>query len=65
VPVEAVIREGDLAVVWVEEEPMVFQRRKVKLGLEQEGRVQIRDGLKAGDLVLVRGAIFVDNESQQ
>jgi cobalt-zinc-cadmium efflux system membrane fusion protein len=60
-----VIREGDLAVVWVEEEPMVFQRRKVKLGLEQEGRVQIRDGLKAGDLVLVRGAIFVDNESQQ
>jgi membrane fusion protein, heavy metal efflux system len=44
---------------------MVFQRRKVKLGLEQEGRVQIRDGLKAGDLVLVRGAIFVDNESQQ
>ena len=49
VPVEAVIRESDLAVVWVEEEPMVFRRRKVKLGLEQEGRVQIRDGLKAGD----------------
>jgi membrane fusion protein, heavy metal efflux system len=65
VPVEAVIREGDLAVVWVEDEPMVFRRRKVKLGLEQEGRVQIRDGLRAGDLVLVRGAIFVDNESQQ
>ena len=62
---EAVIREGDLAVVWVEEEPMVFGRRKVKLGLEQEGRVQIREGLRAGDLVLVSGAIFVDNESRQ
>jgi multidrug efflux pump subunit AcrA (membrane-fusion protein) len=37
----------------------------VKLGLEQEGRVQIRDGLKGGDLVVVRGAIFVHNESQQ
>ena len=38
VPVEAVIREGDQAVVWVEQEPLVFQRRKVKLGIEQDGR---------------------------
>ena len=48
VPSRRVIREGDHAVVWVEEEPMVFRRRNVKLGIEQDGRVQIRDGLKAG-----------------
>ena len=65
VPVEAVIREGDVAVVWVEDEPMLFRRCKVKLGIEQDGRVQIRDGLKAGELVVVRGAIFVDNEWRQ
>ena len=65
VPVEAVIREGDLAVVWVEEEPMLFRRRKVKLGMEQEGRMQIREGLKAGELIVARGAIFVDNEWRQ
>ncbi len=65
VPVEAVIREGDVAVVWVENEPLLFRRCKVKLGIEQEGRLQIRDGLKAGDLVVVRGAIFVDNEWRQ
>ena len=65
VPGEAVIREGDVAVVWVEEEPMLFRRCKVKLGIEQDGRVQIRDGLKAGDLVVVRGAIFVDNAWRQ
>ena len=33
VPVEAVIRDGDVASVWVEREPMLFERRKVKLGI--------------------------------
>jgi len=65
VPVEAVIREGDLATVWVEQEPMLFKRRKVRLGMEQEGRVQIREGLEEGERVVTRGAIFVDNEWRQ
>ena len=65
VPVEAVIWEGDVAVVWVEREPMVFERRKVKVGIEQDRRLQIADGLKAGDRVIGRGAIYVHNELQQ
>jgi cobalt-zinc-cadmium efflux system membrane fusion protein len=65
VPADAVIREGDVAVVWVEIAPMQFQRRRVKLGIEQDGRIQIRHGLEAGDRVVGRGAIFVDNEWRQ
>lgn len=65
VPIEAVIREGDLAAVWVQSEPLVFRRRPVELGLEQDGSVQIRGGLKAGEVVVGRGAIFVDNEWRQ
>ncbi|MET0869097.1 MAG: efflux RND transporter periplasmic adaptor subunit, partial [Pseudorhodoplanes sp.] len=65
VPIEAVIREGDLATVWVQSNPQMFERRKVTLGLEQDGRVQIRTGLKAGEIVVGRGAIFVDNEWKQ
>jgi cobalt-zinc-cadmium efflux system membrane fusion protein len=65
VPVEAVIWEGDVAVAWVEREPMVFQRRKVKVGLEQDGRLQIKDGLQAGVLVVGRGAIYLQNVLQQ
>jgi cobalt-zinc-cadmium efflux system membrane fusion protein len=65
VPTLAVIREGDVTVVWVEEEPALFRRRKVKIGMEQEGRVQIREGLKPGELIVARGAIFVDNEWRQ
>jgi cobalt-zinc-cadmium efflux system membrane fusion protein len=60
-----VIWEGEQAVVWIEREPMVLQRRKVKVGMQQDGRTQIRDGLKSGDLVVSRGAIFVQNELDQ
>jgi cobalt-zinc-cadmium efflux system membrane fusion protein len=65
VPIEAVIWEGETPIVWVEREPMTFQRRKVKVGPEQDGRVQIREGVREGESVVGRGAIFVDNEWRQ
>ena len=65
VPTEAVIREGDVATVWVETEPMLFKRRVVDIGIQQNGLTQIRGGLDVGELVVARGAIFVDNEWRQ
>jgi cobalt-zinc-cadmium efflux system membrane fusion protein len=62
VPVEALVRDGEVTSVWVEEKPMMFRRQQVRVGLEQDGRVQIREGLKPGEVVVARGAIFVDNE---
>ena len=62
VPVEAVIWEGELPVVWVGREPQVFERRRVQAGLEQGRKLQILGGLKAGEVVIGRGAIFIDNE---
>jgi membrane fusion protein, heavy metal efflux system len=65
VPVEAVIWQADVAMVWVEREPLIFERRKVKVGLEQDGRWQINDGLEAGERVVGRGAIYLQNQLQQ
>ena len=65
VPTDAVIREGDVAAVWVETEPMLFKRRVVEIGIQQDGLTQILGGLDAGELVVARGAIFVDNEWRQ
>lgn len=65
VPTVAVIREGEVATVWVETEPMLFKRRVVEIGIQQDGFTQIRSGLAAGEFVLARGAIFVDNEWRQ
>ncbi len=62
VPVNAVIWEGDLATIWVEREPNMMERRKVKVGMEQDGRVQIKEGVKVGERVVGRGAIYVQNE---
>ena len=64
VPAAAVIRDGEQASVWVQRAPMTFQRRKVKVGLERDGLVQILDGITAGEQVVGRGAVFVDNESR-
>jgi cobalt-zinc-cadmium efflux system membrane fusion protein len=65
VPAQSVIWEGETAAVWVEREPMLFQRRKVRMGLVLDGRLQVREGLKPGEMVVGRGAIFVDNEWRQ
>jgi cobalt-zinc-cadmium efflux system membrane fusion protein len=62
VPVSSIIREGDAASVWVECEPRVFERRSVRLSGEVNGLVQVTSGLNAGERVVGRGAIFVDNE---
>jgi cobalt-zinc-cadmium efflux system membrane fusion protein len=62
VPIASIIRNGDVASVWIECEPRVFERRKVLLGGETNGLVQIVSGLKPGERVVGRGAIFVDNE---
>ncbi len=62
VPVTSIIREGDTASVWVESEPKIFERRRVQLGGEVNGQVQVTAGLKPGERVVGRGAIFVDNE---
>jgi membrane fusion protein, heavy metal efflux system len=65
VPIDAVIRQGAVATVWIQQQPLRFERRLVSIGIEQDGQVQIRDGLKPGELAVARGAIFLDNQWRQ
>ena len=39
-----------------------FEKRVVKLGQEQLGRVQVLDGLKAGDKVVTEGSFILKSE---
>ena len=62
-PSEAIVREGDgTMTVWVTTDRHRFQRRTVKVGLEQDGWRQVVDGLKLGELVASTGAIFLSNK---
>jgi cobalt-zinc-cadmium efflux system membrane fusion protein len=65
VPAVAIIREGGGARVWVQSEPQAFQLRNVKIGVQQDGCVEVQEGVTRGEVVVARGAIFVDNELRQ
>jgi Cu(I)/Ag(I) efflux system membrane fusion protein len=63
VPVSAVIDSGSRQVVIVERGEGLFEPRPVKLGLRSDGFVEIREGLKSGEKVVVTGNFLIDAES--
>lgn len=63
-PESAVIREGDTARVWRLEADGSLRIRPVTTGAVQDGMVQIIQGLKVGDKVVTKGALFVDQAGQ-
>ena len=61
-PLDAVVREGDGSMnVWITTDRRHFERRTVKIGLQQDGFDQILDGLRPGELVVGKGAVFLSN----
>ena len=63
VPVSAVIDSGNRQVVIVERGEGLFEPRPVKLGRRSDGFIEIRDGLKAGEKVVVTANFLIDAES--
>ena len=63
VPTEAVIQTGKRSVVIVEQEPGKFVPVDVDVGIEVNGKSEIRNGLEAGQKVVVSGQFLIDSES--
>lgn len=61
VPVNAIVRDGAVARVWVQVDKSEFVRRDVQLGMTQAGLVQVTEGLQAGERVVSDGAVFLGN----
>jgi cobalt-zinc-cadmium efflux system membrane fusion protein len=65
-PIEAVlIKNGTDRVVYVRDGEGHYQPRTVRTGVEREGRVTILEGLTAGENVVVRGALLLDDDAEQ
>ncbi|HVY64616.1 MAG TPA: efflux RND transporter periplasmic adaptor subunit [Gammaproteobacteria bacterium] len=65
-PVEAVlIKNGTDRVVYVREGDGHYRARKVRTGTESDGHVTILEGLSAGENVVVRGALLLDDDAEQ
>lgn len=63
VPADGVVREGDgTMTVWVTTDNRHFHKRTVKIGIHQDGFVQILDSLQPGETVVTEGAVFLSNK---
>ena len=61
-PIDAVIRDGQGATVWIQTNKNTFKSVMVETGLESEDRIEIKSGIKAGDVVVVKGAYLLHSE---
>lgn len=61
-PVNAVLRDGKGATVWVKTGAHSFKNKMVTVGLESNERIEIRSGLSAGEIVVVTGAYLLQSE---
>ncbi len=61
-PINAVIRDGKGATVWVQSKKHTFKSLMVQTGLESDDRIEIKSGLKEGDIVVLTGAYLLQSE---
>lgn len=61
-PVDAVIRDGKGATVWIQTGANTFKSVMVQTGLESNDRIEIKSGLKKGDIVVLNGAYLLHSE---
>jgi len=62
IPTDAVIRNEKGNLVWVQTGHNTFKPVMVKTGIENETRIEIISGLKAGELVVTQGAYLLNSE---
>ena len=61
-PSDAVLRTGTGTSVWIQTGKGSFKSIMVTIGMEDGDRVQIKSGIKAGDIVVIRGAYLLNSE---
>jgi Cu(I)/Ag(I) efflux system membrane fusion protein len=62
VPSDAVIRGEKMNMVWIQIDKNTFKSVMVETGLESNNRIEIKMGLKEGDVVVTSGAYLINSE---
>jgi cobalt-zinc-cadmium efflux system membrane fusion protein len=60
VPQSAVVYEGAAAHVWVAAADGLLSLRSIRTGRSSDGLIEVLDGLKPGEQVVTKGALFID-----
>ena len=61
-PIDAVIRDGKGATSWIKTSSNTFKSVMVQTGIESADRIEIKSGLKEGDIVVLKGAYLLNSE---
>jgi membrane fusion protein, copper/silver efflux system len=61
-PTNAVLRDGKMNTVWIQNGENKFKRKMVQIGLEDADRIEIKYGLNNGDVVVINGAYLLQSE---
>ncbi len=61
-PIDAVIRGEKMDIVWIKIDKNTFKSVMVETGLESDDRIEIKSGLKQGDVVVTNGAYLLNSE---
>jgi cobalt-zinc-cadmium efflux system membrane fusion protein len=61
VPASALLMNNDNTTVFVETKPWTFVRRTITPGPDYEGQVEILGGLSAGERIVVRGGVLLND----
>jgi len=61
-PIDAVIRDGKGATIWIRTGAHSFKNKMVTVGLESDDMIEIKSGLNAGDVVVITGAYLLQSE---
>lgn len=61
-PIDAVLRNSNVAMVWVQTASNTFKTRMVELGLETDDMIEIKSGIKDGDIIVTQGVYLLNSE---
>lgn len=61
-PIDAIVQDSKGANVWVRNPDGVFENKMVTVGMQNSSQIEIIDGLKEGDVVVVKGAYLLNSE---
>ncbi|MBA4198866.1 MAG: efflux RND transporter periplasmic adaptor subunit [Chitinophaga sp.] len=61
-PIDAVLRDGKGATVWIQTSQNTFKSVMVQTGLESDERIEIKSGVAIGDVIVIRGAYLLQSE---
>jgi membrane fusion protein, heavy metal efflux system len=62
IPANGVVREADgTMTAWVTTDRHRFEQKIIKIGLRNDDRVQVLDGLRRGELAVTDNAVFLSN----